>query len=195
MAPKSETQPSNLVDGLRLSLQTEDTYTETGTPQARPLPVRLVTFKQSTNIRNCCDYLNAFPTHKNVSTIVKGGVSQWPISGGRRNSTRIDERHGKPLDTDGGKEGRAMVLWTRPLTLQMGGGVNRTCVTPPPPYQRTTELHARAHVHALGYGYSFQRMTRIFAHSDDFPLERISAHSTVTAIIFEGDCKLQNEPY
>ena len=145
MAPKSETQPSNLVDGLRLSLQTEDTYTETGTPQARPLPVRLVTFKQSTNIRICYDCLNEFPTHKNVSTIVKGGVSQWPISGGRRNSTRIDERHGKPLDTDGGKEGRAMVLGTRPLTLQMGGRAEeprRTYVTRPPPYHRT-ELHAR----------------------------------------------------
>ena len=138
---------------------------------------------------------------KNTSTIHKAAYHRGRLAVAdeiRHVSMNDMETHLTPKTRQRRKRegGRAMVLGgTRPLTLQMGGGVNRTCVTPPPPYQRTTELHARAHVHALGYGYSFQRMTRIFAHSDDFPLKQISAHSTVTAIIFEGDCKLQNEPY
>ena len=33
-------------------------------------------------------------------------IYHWPISSGRRNSTRIDERHGKPLDTGDDKGGR-----------------------------------------------------------------------------------------
>ena len=110
---------------------------------------------------------------KNTSTIHKAAYHRGRLAVAdeiRHVSMNDMETHLTPKTRQRRKRegGRAMVLGgTRPLTLQMGGGVNRTCVTPPPPYQRTTELHARAHVHALGYRtVDLARWTNLWTLSD-----------------------------